>query len=262
MRRLRAILWLVVVSAAIVVLVVPGMYFYAASQLPPLDTEFDLERILRQSIESERRSVQLGMIDQSLVKVDFPRPELGRIPKVVWTAYLAQRGCHTYFQSPREDGWPWVKRLLYSVMSKDLPGDGWCEYVFASTLASRVGVPTGGLPHTVAVHKIHRFLKKDALVAYDLATVNPDEGVFGVEEIARQLFKKKLEDLTLAEVGELSLTIPPNVYWGTVRKCINPSQIRMARDDVLIDMMNLGLVPPFDKKQLQDVKPTCQTLKN
>ena len=50
------------------------------------------------------------------------------------------RGCPTYFQSSREDGFPWAKRQFLSLLNIEPRGDGWCEQVFGSNLAARVGI--------------------------------------------------------------------------------------------------------------------------
>ena len=78
---------------AVAVVLIPLIYLYIGTQLPTLDSEFDLERLLRQSIESERKSVQLGQYEKSKEPIVFERPDFARLPKNLVAFYITQRGC-------------------------------------------------------------------------------------------------------------------------------------------------------------------------
>ena len=65
MRALKTLikltLWLALLSAITVGILVPGTWMYTASNLQnQIESENDVEIHLRQSIESERQSVQIG----------------------------------------------------------------------------------------------------------------------------------------------------------------------------------------------------------
>ena len=256
MRNLRAFLWIGVVIAAIVVVLTPILYLYTSTKLPQLDSEFDLERILRQSIESERRSALMGQYEKARQPIDFKRPDFARLPKNLVAAYITERGCPTYFQSPREDGFPWTKRQLLGLVNVEPRGDGWCEQVFGGNLSARIGAK-GSLEMTVATHKIHRFLKKDTLIAYDLHSVRLAPGIIGVEDGARELFKKPLAELNLAEIAEYALALPPNGYWEQMRTCQNPTLIRQARDQVIQRLQMVSLIPESEARAAQTRPVAC-----
>ncbi|MBX7096386.1 MAG: transglycosylase domain-containing protein [Myxococcaceae bacterium] len=247
MRNLRVLLWLFAMAVVVVVIVGPAAYFYTLAQLPALDSEFDLDRVLRQSVESERKSYQLGLYDKTGYVVDWPRPTFDTLPKNLVAAYITERGCPSYFQTPREDGWAWNRRILWSLMGKELQGDGWCEQVFAEVLAQRVGAQPG-LQLAVATHRIHRFLPKNALVAYDLHSVQLAPGVVGVEAASKALMKKSLDKLNTAEIAELALALPPNGYWDNVKNCQNTSLLRLGRDTVVRNLARAGMIPESESQ--------------
>lgn len=228
---------------AIAVVLIPLIYLYVGAQLPALDSEFDLERLLRQSIESERKSVQLGQYEKSKESIAFERPDFAKLPKNLVAFYITERGCPTFFQTPREEGFAWSKRVLLGVLNIEPDdSDGWCERVFATNLARRVGAK-GKLEESVAVHKIHRFLKKDGLIAYDLHSVKVDNGIIGVEAASNVLFKKPMGELSLSELAEFTLALPPHGYWNQMRSCTNPILIKQNRDVVIDDLRRVALVP-------------------
>jgi membrane carboxypeptidase/penicillin-binding protein len=245
-----------VIFAAIVVVLIPIIYLYTSTKLPQLETEFDLERTLRQSIESERRSLTMGRYDRAKAVIDFKRPDFARLPKNLVAAYITSRGCPSYFQSPREDGYPWTRRQLLTMVNVAVPGDGWCEQLFGQNLSLRIGA-RGTLELLVATHKIHRFLKKDALIAYDLHSVWLAPGIIGVEDGAKELYKKPLADMSLAEIAEYSLALPPYGYWDKIAACQNPSLIRQARDVVIHNLQVVGLIPESDARSAQAQPVSC-----
>lgn len=252
---LRSLFWISLLFAAMLAVIVPAAYFYTSASLPQLDTEFDLLRVLKQPIESERRSQQMNKYDKNKDPVEFARPDIANYPKEMVAFYITERGCPTYFQSPREEGWPWAKRMMGSFFGMEFDGDGWCEKLFADNIARRLGAK-GSLEMVVAAHKIHRFLKKDGLVAYDLATTPAEEGVVGPESIAKVLFQKKLSELSLAELAELQLAVPPHGYYVQVKLCMNPNLLRANRD-VLLERLGLAGMTAMDKAEIAKQSPVA-----
>lgn len=242
---------------AVAVVLVPLIYLYIGTQLPTLDSEFDLERLLRQSIESERKSVQLGQYEKSKESITFERPDFAKLPKNLVAFYITQRGCPTFFQTPREEGLTWNKRVLLGVVNVQAEdSDGWCERMLAINLARRIGAK-GKLEESVAVHKIHRFLKKDGLIAYDLHSLRVEPGVIGVEAAAHVLFKKPLLELSLSELAEFTLALPPHGYWIQMRDCQNPILIKQNRDVIIDDLRRVALVPDDLAKAAQRQPVYC-----
>lgn len=253
---MKVLLWLSFVLLLCAVLVVPALYFYAASQVPQLESEFDIERLLRFDIEGERMSAALGRYARESNGLKFERPELARIPKDLVALYLSQRGCPTYFQTPREVGGRWSWRMFSGVWGNEPPGDGWCERLFSMRLAERIGTD-GILQLSIAASRIRRFLAKDQLVAYDLSTLRFEHGVVGVEAGAQKLFRRRLDQLQLSELSELALAMPPHNYYPQMVACQNATLIRQNRDYILRGLSRDGLVSPESAKNAQAQPVAC-----
>ena len=140
MGGVKTVLWLVLFLIGLTGVMAPALYFHAASQLPQLETEFDLEKQLRHSVEGERMSMRAGTSEHSR-PVQFERPDFARLPKDLVALYIAQLGCPTFFQTPREDGPRWAWRLVVKVaVGTNLKGDGACERLLAVRLARSLGI--------------------------------------------------------------------------------------------------------------------------
>ena len=186
----------------------------------------------------------------------WPRAADFSWPKNLVAAYITERGCSTYFQTPREDGYAWSKRQVLGLFNIEPPGDGWCEQLFASNLAYKVGAK-GSLEIAVAANKIHRFLKKDTLIAYDLHSVKLASGIIGVEDGAKELFHKPLNELNLAEIAEYALALPPHGYWAQIHHCDNASLIRQSRDLIIDHLQMVSLIPLSEAKNAHDQPVAC-----
>lgn len=262
---LRALLWLSLLVACIFAVLIPATYLYISASLPQLDTEFDLLRVLRLPIESERRSVAMNHYDKTTEPVTFERPDIVNFPKELVALYITERGCPTYFQSPREEGLAWGKRMFGAVFGMEFDGDGWCEKLFAEILARKVAKNVSDSPSRlqilVAAHKIHRFMKKDGLVAYDLATTATEPGIIGVEAVAKLLFQKKLADMSLAELAEFQLAFPPHGFYNQIKLCGNPILIRQNRDVLLERLAMIGMVAMDKAKLAVQTQLACPSVK-
>ncbi|MET0402435.1 MAG: transglycosylase domain-containing protein [Cystobacter sp.] len=238
---MKTVLWFVLFLIGMAGVAVPAAYLHAASKLPQLETEFDLEKQLRHSIEGERKSLQAGTFERGR-PVQFDRPDFSHLPKDLVALYIAQLGCPTFFQTPREDGPKWAWRLLVKVtVGTSLAGDGACERRLAVRLAEALGIYEP-LQQAVAAHRLHSFLQKDQLIAYDLASIYFDRGVVGVEDAAFKVFGKELDTLELSQLAELALTLPPHDFYGDAVQCRNESMIRQNRDVLLADLASYKLV--------------------
>jgi hypothetical protein len=255
----KAILWLLMLCLLVGLVATPITYLYTLSQLPQLESELDLEKLLRLGVEGTRRDAQRAMTDD-LGPIPFERPEIAQVPKDLVALYTSQRGCPTFFQTPREEGARWGWRLFVGLLDIDLSGDGWCERTLAMRLATKMGAK-GKLQATVAAQQIHKFMAKDQLVAYDMATMEFDYGVVGVESAARQLFKQRLDELSLAQLAELMMVLPPHGYWSQLQLCQNPALLKLNRDQIIQQLASEGLVAP-DRAGVAMSGPVSCTLTN
>lgn len=248
---MKGFLWIVFFTLGLLGVVAPAFYLYRAAKLPQLESEYDLETLLRLSVEGERMSIRAGRTEQDPRQTKFEKPEFAKLPKDLVALYISQLGCPTFFQTPREDGPKWGWRLFAGLMGSELPGDGGCERYLSMNISMRLGVK-GMLDLTVAGNKLHGFLQKDQLVTYDLATMKFDRGVVGVEDASYELYRKKLADLNLAQLAEFTLALPMNGFYWDIKDCKNASLIKQTRDRVIKIVAAQGLVPP--DKAMEAVK--------
>ena len=242
MRALRSLVLISLMLFSLLAILGSGWWLYTANTLAnPVESEMDLETFLKQSIESDRQSLQFNKRLSEREKVTWTKPDFSRLPKNLVALYITEWGCPTYFQTPREEGWPWTKRVLNSARGVYGDGDGGCELIFARRLGSRLGA---GTPSQLAVmsDRIHKLLKKDQLVAYDLHSMQFDRALIGVEAASRYLMQKELLDLSLAELAEFQLSIPPYNLWNEVMLCSNAAQLKLGRDSLLQNLINVALI--------------------
>ena len=258
MKRLLLAAIMLVVSAAVIV---PVWWAVAVSNLPPLESEFDLERLLRDRIEGERAANWPGGGRPDKAAIAFRAPELTRYPKDVVGLYISNSGCPTFFQSPHEKPMPWLWRLVRYQVNKTEgpPGNADWEFQLARHLVWAIRI-RGGLRETIAIHRIRNLLPKGKLVAYDLATIEFDAGVVGLESASESLYHRKLETLRLDELAELSLALPPSNAYDQLKLCANAGSLRQARDAALTDMSNQSLIPVDRAKQAQAQPLACMKM--
>jgi hypothetical protein len=241
---------------ALVILVLG--YLRAARDLPPLDSEFDIEKGLRTTIEGERRHLrpEAGIIHN---EVRWPRPTLADFPHDFVAIQVAVWRCPTFFQTVRESELEWALRVLKAqVLNRGSTGrDGKCELHFARDVASHLRVAEGAAQN-LAAYRIRQVLGRDQLVAYDLAAMPLERGYFGVQDAARLFLHRDLTKLSLAELAELSIALPPYNMYDEIRDCVSPLAIKQTRDDLLL---NLGetQVLSLDKAKAASGEPlACQ----
>jgi hypothetical protein len=253
----KTLLWLMLFLIGLTGVVLPAVYFNVARRLPPLETEFDVEKSLRHTIEGERMSAVAGTIERKR-PIEYKRPDFARLPKDLVALYIAQLGCPTYFQTPREDGPKWTWRLFsWAVFGSEPPGDGACERRLAVRLAGTLGVQ-GDLQLAVAANRVHAFLRKDQLLAYDMSTLYFDRGIVGVEDAAYTVFGRELSTLRLPELAELALTLPPYSMFGRAVVCRNASLIRQNRDVLLSDLAAYQLITEERARNAMAQPVSCQ----
>ncbi|HYH96295.1 transglycosylase domain-containing protein [Hyalangium sp.] len=230
---MKAIIWISLFLLGLSGVLFPVYYLYKASKLPAMDSEFDIEKQLKHSIEGERMSLVSGMYVKPDRSITFNRPDFTRLPKDLVAIYITQMGCPKFFQTPREDGLAWGWRLfLGATVGGVPPGDGGCERLLAFRIAWKLGV-RDDTELNVAANKLHAFLQKDQLIAYDLAIIQFERGVVGVDDAAFKLFGKELDKLSLSELAELQLALPPYGYYDDLKTCQNAAIMKQNRDLIL-----------------------------
>jgi hypothetical protein len=239
----------------------PLSWYATASNLPAsVDSPLSLEMALRLSIESERQGVELQKEASRRVSLKWEKPDFTRIPKDMVSLYVNEQGCPKFFQSPRETGFAWKRRVVESLRKKYPSGDGACELLFIQNLALQLGAKT---PMEIAVlsDQIHAQLQKDEMVAFDLHSIRFGEGFVGIETASRLALKKDLASLTLAEMAELQLAIPPYDSLQEVALCKNPPLLKLSRDSVLDNLEMSGLVPHDNVRVAKSQPLRCSTIR-
>lgn len=253
---MRSVVWIALFLLGVTGVVVPSVYLHTASQLPRLESEYDLELLLRFSIEGERLTVRRGRYEHEERSRAFVKPEFSRLPKDLIALYISQLGCPGYFRSPREQGPRWAWRLMASTGDVGIEGDGRCEQYFASRIAQAAGVQ-GELETTVAANKLHAFLSKGELVAWDFASMKFERGVIGVEDAAWELYRKPLEKMSLSELAEFTLAMPVHGYYPQLKECKNASLIKQNRDFILGRLEEQGLASAAKVKDALAAPVAC-----
>lgn len=258
---LRLLLALVVLSLLILGVVLPGMYLFIESGLPvQIDDAHDIEVNLRQTIESERQGVELGKQPKFRVSPKWPRPDFALLPKQVIALYITETGCPDYFRSAPEHGKDWYVRLLASARGQILDGDGACELIFARNIARRLSMRTD-LQVVVASDRVHKFLGKEELVAFDLESVWFEPGIIGLSRASDVLLQKSVNELSLAEMAELQIALPPWGAYEDLKECRNGAKVKEARDALLLSLASVGHVDEATARAAIERPLRCTSVK-
>ncbi|HLL02512.1 MAG TPA: transglycosylase domain-containing protein [Myxococcaceae bacterium] len=258
---MRTLFWLALFLLGLTGVMLPISYLWLSSKLPPMESEFDIEKQLKHTIEGDRMSLVAGLYVKPDRPITFNRPDFSRLPKDLVAMYITEMGCPTYFQTPREEGVAWGWRLFHgALVGGHLDGDGGCERVLALRIARKLGVKE---PYQLAVasHKIHSVMQKDQLLAYDLAILRFERGVVGVEDVTLKVFNKELDKLSLSELAELMLILPPYLYYDDIRNCRNGPVIKSNRDSIIAEIANWELITPEKAKNAIAQPVSCLTRK-
>jgi hypothetical protein len=254
--------WLSLFLLGLTGVMLPISYLWLSSKLEvTIESEFDIEKQLKHAIEGERMSLVSGMYVKPDRPITFNRPDFSRLPKDLVAMYITEMGCPTYFQTPREEGTKWAWRLFFGALTGNhLEGDGGCERLLALRIARKLGVKE---PYQLAVaaHKIHSVMQKDQLLAYDLAILRFERGIVGVEDGALKMFGKEMDKMSLSELAELMLILPPYQYWYDMKTCHNAPLIKGNRDAVIAEIANWELITPEKAKNAIAQPVSCLTRK-
>jgi|SRR5579871_2445950 len=254
---MKRLLWLAVFLLCVSGVVLCSLYFWVARDVPPLNSEFDLQTRMKQRVEAERKSLGGTMTVNG--GIDFQPPDRSKLPTDLVVLYLSQLGCPGYLQTLREDGAAWSWRVVDGALFHGAPaGDGQCERALAMQVAAELDI-RDPLQQSIAARRIHAFLTKDQLLAFALSGLVFARGVVGPDAAARDLFGRPLEQLRLSELAELVLAFPAPVggYWDDLKTCKNPSLLRQGRDGILERLGHDGLVPEERVKSAQAQPLAC-----
>lgn len=228
----------------------------------PIESEHDVYVFFRHSIETDRQSVESAKQAKLRGPVDWPKPDFKTLPRTVVMLYLLETGCSSsFFRSPRDKPMRW-NRLLFKFFQREPfgpgDGDGACEVIFAQRLAQRLGARSR-LEETVLIDRLHKFLTREELLAYDLESTQYVRGIIGLEATSKQLLQKPAAELTLAERVELQLALPPYGMWEDINACRNPIRLKEVRDGVLYRVARSNL-DTKDAVQIALAQPLACTL--
>jgi hypothetical protein len=238
----KGFLWICFFLLGVAGVVLPLIYLYTASQLPEMRSPSELSKAVGLVVETARRAETVGLHDPVLKarlnrKYEDPnRTGAKGLPRNFLLLYLRQWECPDYLQRPKEEGWPWVRRAFGGLVFADQnDGPGYCELIFARRISSVHLDIEGTLATAIMAHRLHSFLDKPQLLAYDLSALrfHKAPGVVGVEAATYDLFKKELDQLSLAETAELMLALPPWNNYQEIKQCKGPAVIRGQRDNIL-----------------------------
>jgi len=258
---IKLTLFLTLLAAITVFIVVPAVWLNAASNLPvEIESANDIEMHLRQTIESERQSLELRKPANHRNDVTWSRPDFARLPRLLIASVITETGCPEYFQTPREDGRQWIKRLAASANNRILDGDGACELIFARRISEYLGAKSG-LPLLVASDRVHKFLKKEELVSFALAAEPFERGVIGIEAASLRALQKPVSELSLAEIAELQLAISPLGFHDTLIDCRDQTMLKNGRDRVLQDLAMVGHISDDEAKKEMAKPLRCASVK-
>ena len=248
----RLVATLTLVPATLGIAIFMFLYFRASALLLPLNSEYDVETALRTTIEGERRSLrtQAGIIHDD---VSWPRPTLGDYPHDFVVMQVAEWGCPTFFQTKRETTGEWSYRVLKGFVLGQRTGgrDGRCELHFSLDLADHLRAGSGASRY-LAAHRVREILDRDQLVAYDLSSIPLEQGYFGVQDAAHLFLRRELNQLSLAELAELSIALPPYNRYDDIRECNGLIDVKKERDTLLQKLGEAGLIPLERAKAASD----------
>jgi hypothetical protein len=255
----KSLLWVCLFLAGVTGVVFPLLYLYNASDLPQLESIYQVEGHLKGYVEGQRRAERAGITDQGLGPIDWKRPEFNALPRDLVAVYISQWGCPGYFQTPRDTPFKMAWRALDFAFFGAMPSgqEGRCEFRFALRLAQAMHIKGGRAKLAIAAFKIRGVMQKPELVAYDLATTWYAPGVIGIEDASRALFHQELSKLPLPAIAELGLAMPPNGFYAQEHTCENPLLLKQARDAVLADLSHQQLVAPEQIRLAQGQPMAC-----
>jgi hypothetical protein len=256
-KTLKALFWGMLFVIGLLGLILPIAYWWQSREVPRLEAENDLQKLMKSMVEGERMSLKLGLVVQDKSGITYEPPEMAKIPRDFVAFFIMQIGCPSYFSTPQEQGVPWQRRMFEGEMFDiGFPGDGRCERFLALSIAEMISVGPG-FPRTIAASKIHGFLQKDQLVAYYLSGTIFDRGVVGVEAATQALFGRSSDQLNLAELAEFSLALPINGWYDDVASCKNPTFIKRERDGQLLLLAKAQLISRERADTARDLPLGC-----
>lgn len=261
----RALAFLAVIALVILAVAAVVVWQFEKGKLTvQLERTDDVYLFFKSSIESDRRAIESRKAALQRRPVDWPEPQLAKVPKTFVDLYLMSAGCPRFLSGRRVEGLAW-NRLLFKAYKGDpwsaSDGDGPCEVIILARLASRFQ-PESPLQRLVLVDLLHRLLTRAQMVAYDLESFQDAAGVVGLEANAQRLIQKPFDErLTLADLAELQLALPPYFLWRELNRCDPPVRLRGLRDNVLDRMAATKLAPREDVEVAQAQPLQCTLVK-
>lgn len=255
----------IVVGGALAVLLsvaMLGAWLWVGSTLPlKVESAHDVESALRHSIESERQGQQAPMHRLERPGIHWQPTALSQLPPRLVASFLVAHDCPRFLQTPKVAGFNWARRIAAELRGAGPPGPGRCDYALSRALAHRLSPGDSPFATTVFAHQLHHALTKEQLVAFLLSAVWFEPGLIGLDEAARVLLQRPLEELTLAEQAELALVVPPYSRWYDVKACANQPVLRQSRDLLLENLVAAQVIGPAEAKEAQELPMRCTAVR-
>ncbi len=251
---MRRILLTTLMLAGFGGLVLPILYFVYSRDLPDLDSRESIRRAVANSVEGERRGTTV--VGQRYDNVRFEVWPVSKLPKALVGGVLAVDGCPEYLGAAKDAGFPRTKRLLRRWAFGDkrgAPGPGRCQLVYADLLSSSLGA-VDPMHAAIADHKILNVMDPEDLLAYRIATAFYAPGLVGMSDAAKKLFKKDLDALSVAQIGELLAAENGFPDW---LHCKNPGKLKLIRDATLDRMEAFRGITAAEAKAARTKPVSC-----
>ncbi|HEY3450952.1 MAG TPA: transglycosylase domain-containing protein [Myxococcales bacterium] len=237
-------------------LLVPGMYFFYARDLPDLESPTVVFKAVKRSIESQRQVVApTGPTGQKLEAYEFALVPTNKLPAHFVDAIVAVDSCPDYTTSKKDLPYPKLRRIAKRWLRKEVAGFGpqACQLRYADQIVLALGV-VDAMRASIGDSKVLDALSVDELLSYRISTVYFGEGVIGPQAAATKLFKKDLEKLDLGQVGEL---VAAEGYFQMFQRCQNPAKLKMYRDAILDRMEAFRMLGQAEAKAARARQVTC-----
>ncbi|MGC4121143.1 MAG: transglycosylase domain-containing protein [Myxococcales bacterium] len=253
MKRLLSFIVLVLILGG---LLVPGLYFFYAKDLPDLDSPSAVFKAVKRSVESQRQVVApTGPTGQKLEAYQFELMPLAKLPAHFVDAIVAVDSCPDYTTSKKDLPYPKLRRIAKRWLRREVAGFGpqACQLRYADQVVLSLGV-VDSMRASIGDHKVLDALSVEELLVYRISTVYYGEGVIGPQAAAQKLFKKDLDKLDLGQVAEM---VAAEGYFQMFQRCQNPAKLKMYRDAILDRMEAFRLLGQAEAKAARARQVTC-----
>lgn len=253
MKRLLSFLLLVLILGG---LLVPGLYFYYARDVPDLESPSAVLKAVKRSVEAQRQvAAPTGPTGQKPEDYKFELMPLSKLPAHYVDAVVALDSCPDYTTSKKDLPYPKLRRIAKRWLRRQVSGFGpqACQLRYADQIVLTLGI-VDSMRASIADHRVLDALSVEELLQYRISTVFYGDGVIGPQAAAQKLYKKDLEKLDLGQVAEL---VAAEGYFTMFQRCQNPAKLKMYRDAILDRMEAFRLLGQAEAKAARARQVGC-----